>query len=69
MESIEITWTSLDFPENGGDEYTGYYVFWGEGTPSAEWKRLAEFKTPVFKANTKDHGVSLVPLNVYKFKI
>ena len=53
MESIEITWTSLDFPENGGDESTGYNLLWGEGTPSAEWKELAEFSSPVFKANTK----------------
>ena len=69
MESIEITWTPIDFPENGGDEYTGYTVLWGEGTPSAEWKVLAVFSTPVFRANTKKHGVSLVPLNIYKFKV
>jgi hypothetical protein len=54
MESIEITWTALDFPENGGDEYTGYRVFWGEGSPSAEWKILGEFTTPVLKAMHAD---------------
>lgn len=48
MESIEINWTALDFPENGGDEYTGYRVFWGEGSPSANWKVLGEFTKPIF---------------------
>jgi hypothetical protein len=41
MESIEIMWTSLDYPENGGDESTGYTLLWGEGTPNAEWKVVA----------------------------
>ena len=69
MESIEITWTALGFPENGGDDYTGYTVLWGEGTPSAEWKVLTEVTTFVFKANTKEYGLSLIPLNTYKFKV
>ncbi len=69
MESIEIIWTALDFPENGGDEYTGYCLLWGEGTPNAEWKVLAKFSSPVFKASTKEHRISLVPLNTYKFKV
>jgi hypothetical protein len=69
METIEITWTKLYFPENGGDNTTGYIVFWGEGTPGSEWKVLAEFPSPVFRANTKYFGVTLTPLNTYKFKV
>jgi hypothetical protein len=69
LKSIELTWTGLEYPENGGDDFTGYTVFWGEGSPSAEWKILAEFKTSVFSVNTIEHGVTLVPYNVYKFKI
>jgi hypothetical protein len=69
METIEITWTDLKYPEDGGDTTTGFTVFWGEGTPGAEWKVLAELPSTVFKANTKDFGVSLIPLNTYKFKV
>ena len=69
MEAIEIIWTELEFPEDGGDSSTGYKVFWGEGTPDAEWKVLTEFSSPVFSANTKNFGVRLNPLNTYKFKV
>ncbi len=57
MESIEIIWTPLDFPENGGDDFTGFSILWGEETIDAEWKVLAVLTTSIFKANTKDHGV------------
>jgi hypothetical protein len=73
MEAIEITWTELKFPEDGGDytqRYThGFTVFWGEGSPGAEWNVLAEYKFPFFKANTKDFGVKTSPNTYYKFKV
>jgi hypothetical protein len=69
METIKLTWTELKDPENGGDPETGYIVFWGEGTPGAEWQILIKFTEPVFDVSTKDVGVSLNPLNTYKFKV
>jgi hypothetical protein len=42
MEAIEITWTELKYPEDGGDHTYGFTIFWGEGSPGAEWKVLAE---------------------------
>jgi hypothetical protein len=69
MEAIEITWTELKFPEDGGDSTYGFTVFWGEGSPAAEWKVLGEFSSPVFKVNTKDFGVKTSPNTYYKFKV
>ena len=48
MKAIQLIWTELQYPENGGDTSTGYTVYWGDGTPGAEWKVLKEFSTSVF---------------------
>jgi hypothetical protein len=79
MEAIEIIWTELKFPEDGGEwtygftdggEWThGFTVFWGEGSPGAEWNVLAKYNYPFFKANTKDFGVKTSPNTYYKFKV
>ncbi len=69
FEAIDIFWTELKFPEDGGDTTTGYIVFWGEGSPDSEWKILVKFSSPFFSANTKDYGIKLNPLDTYKFKV
>jgi hypothetical protein len=69
MEAIEIIWTELKFPEDGGEGTYGFTVFWGEGSPGAEWKVLAKYNYRFFKANTKDFGVKTSPNTYYKFKV
>ena len=71
MESISVTWTRLEYPENGGEDVKKlhYKILWGEGNYNAEWKVLGDFSYDTFATDTRKNGITLRQIKTYKFKI